>query len=38
MSKDDKPLIWLAGEVRTPPFSAEARLGADTCIDSYKPA
>lgn len=28
MSKDDKPLIWLAGEVKTPPFSAEARLEA----------
>jgi phage-related protein len=28
MSRDDKPLIWLAGEVRTPPFSAEARLEA----------
>jgi len=28
MSKDDKPLVWLAGEVRTPPFSAEARLEA----------
>jgi len=28
MSKDDKPLAWLAGEVKTPPFSAEARLEA----------
>lgn len=24
----DKPLIWLSGEVKTPPFSAEARLEA----------
>ena len=24
----DKPLIWLYGEVRTPPFSREARLEA----------
>jgi phage-related protein len=24
----DKPLIWLRGEVKTPPFSAEARLEA----------
>jgi len=24
----DKPLIWLRGEVKTPPFSAEARIRA----------
>ena len=24
----DKPLAWLHGEIRTPPFSAEARLEA----------
>lgn len=28
MSPNDKPLVWLAGEVKTPPFSAEARLEA----------
>ena len=28
MSSRDKPLVWLAGEVRSPPFSAEARLEA----------
>jgi phage-related protein len=28
MSADDKPLVWLHGEVRTPPFSREARLEA----------
>jgi phage-related protein len=28
MSRDDKPLVWLAGVVKTPPFSAEARLEA----------
>jgi len=22
----DKPLVWLSGEVKTPPFSSEARL------------
>lgn len=27
-SRRDKPLVWLAGEVRTPPFSAEARREA----------
>jgi phage-related protein len=25
MSGDDKPLVWLEGEVRTPPFSRAAR-------------
>ncbi len=25
---EDKPLVWLGGEVKTPPFSAEARLEA----------
>ena len=25
---DDKPLVWLHGEVKTPPFGAEARLQA----------
>jgi phage-related protein len=24
----DKPLVWLRGEVKTPPFSAEARIEA----------
>lgn len=28
MSPKDKPLIWLHGEVKTPPFSQEARLVA----------
>lgn len=28
MSPNDKPLLWLAGEVRTPPFSQDARLEA----------
>ena len=28
MTDADKPLVWLGGEVRTPPFSAEARLEA----------
>lgn len=28
MSPFDKPLIWLFGEVRTPPFSQRARLEA----------
>ena len=28
MSPNAKPLVWLAGEVRTPPFSPEARIEA----------
>jgi len=28
MSSKDKPLAWLHGEIKTPPFSAEARLEA----------
>ena len=28
MAHDDKPLVWLRGEVKTPPFSASARVEA----------
>ena len=28
MAGRDKPVIWLAGEVKTPPFSKEARVEA----------
>ena len=28
MTRGDKPLVWLAGEVKTPPFSPRARLEA----------
>ena len=28
MNPADKPLVWLHGEVKTPPFSQEARLEA----------
>ena len=28
MSPDDKPLVWLHGEIKTPPFSQAARLEA----------
>jgi len=28
MGSDDKPLVWLSGEVKSPPFSAEARIEA----------
>jgi phage-related protein len=32
MSKADKPLAWLHGEIRTPPFSAEARVEAGVLL------
>lgn len=28
MSPKDKPLVWFHGEVKTPPFSREGRIGA----------
>lgn len=28
MNGDDKPLVWLEGEIKTPPFSLEARIEA----------
>jgi len=28
MNSDDKPFVWLHGEVKTPPFSKNARLEA----------
>ena len=28
MARTDKPLAWLRGEVKTPPFSSEARVDA----------
>ncbi len=28
MSSDDRPLVWLHGAIKTPPFSREARLEA----------
>jgi phage-related protein len=32
MGRQDKPLVWLHGEIRTPPFSATARLEAGTLL------
>ncbi len=26
MSVNDKPLVWLSGEIKTPPFSQNARI------------
>lgn len=28
MSEEDKPLVWLEGEIKTPPFTKEARIEA----------
>jgi phage-related protein len=32
MAERDKPVVWLAGEVKTPPFSREARLEAGVLL------
>lgn len=32
MVDGDKPLVWLEGEVKTPPFSALARIEAGTLL------
>ena len=32
MNGDDKPLVWLEGEIKTPPFSCEARIEAGTLL------
>lgn len=32
MNRVDKPLVWLHGEVKSPPLSKEARLGAGYLI------
>jgi phage-related protein len=31
-SETDKPLVWLHGEVKTPPFSQEGRVEAGTLL------
>jgi len=32
MPGPDKPLVWLHGEIKTPPFSAEARIEAGVLL------
>ncbi len=32
MNGDDKPLVWLEGEIKTPPFSLESRIEAGTLL------
>lgn len=36
MSNSDKPLVWLHGEIKTPPFSAEARIEAGFLLRSLQ--
>jgi phage-related protein len=36
MSPDDKPLVWLHGKVKSPPFSAEARIEAGYLLRSLQ--
>jgi phage-related protein len=31
-SRADRPLVWLRGEIRTPPFSASARIEAGVLL------
>ncbi|MGB6045386.1 MAG: type II toxin-antitoxin system RelE/ParE family toxin [Pirellulales bacterium] len=32
MNGDDRPLVWLEGEIKTPPFSTEARIEVGTLL------
>jgi phage-related protein len=32
MAADDKPLVWLRGEVKTPPFTSAARVEAGVLL------
>lgn len=32
VEREGKPLVWLSGEVKTPPFSAEARVEAGVLL------
>lgn len=32
MPSEDKPLLWLSGEIQTPPFSEEARIEAGVLL------
>jgi phage-related protein len=36
MKKVDKPLVWLHGEAKTPPFTASARLEAGVLLRSLQ--
>ena len=36
MSPNDKPLVWLSGEVKTPPFSQAARLEGGYLLRAFQ--
>lgn len=36
MTKSDKPLVWLSGEIKTPPFSIAARVEAGDLLRSLQ--
>jgi phage-related protein len=36
VSPEDKPLVWLHGEVKTPPFSRDARIEAGFLLRSLQ--
>jgi len=36
MGNQSKPLAWLRGEVKTPPFSLEERIEVGVYSDNYK--
>jgi phage-related protein len=36
MATGDKPLVWLHGEIKTPPFSPEARVEAGVLLRSLQ--
>jgi len=37
MNPNDKPLVWLHGEVKTPPFTQSARLEAGSLLRRLQP-
>ena len=36
-AKADKPLVWLKGEIKTPPFSKDARIEAGVLLRRLQP-
>ena len=32
MTESDRPIVWLSGEIKTPPFSTEARIEAGVLL------
>jgi len=36
MPETDKPLVWIKGEVKSPPFSADARIKTGFLLEGFK--